>query len=374
MIDAAANQFMSVPYVDLGELNDRHRGELLSAVDRVISSGMYILGEEVETFEAAFARYCGTRFAVGVANGTDALVLAMKALGIGPGDEVITAPNSFLASASSIALTGARPVFADVRDDLNIDPEAVEAAITPSTRAIMPVHLAGRPADLRALNAVAERHGLFVIEDAAQAIGARYDGAAVGSLGTVGCFSLHPLKNLHACGDGGIITTDDAEVHEFLLKARNHGLRNREEAEFWSQNSRLDSLHAAMLGVKLRYLDEETEERRRNAAFYVERLGGLVTVPRDRPEEQSVYQTFMIRADRRDELQAYLAGRGVDSKIHYPIPIHLQPAAADLGYGPGDFPVTERLATEILSLPAHPQLSMAQLEHTAGAVRRFYSE
>lgn len=365
---------MSVPYVDLGELNDRHRGELLSAVDRVISSGMYILGEEVETFEAAFARYCGTRFAVGVANGTDALVLAMKALGIGPGDEVITAPNSFLASASSIALTGARPVFADVRDDLNIDPEAVEAAITPSTRAIMPVHLAGRPADLRALNAVAERHGLFVIEDAAQAIGARYDGAAVGSLGTVGCFSLHPLKNLHACGDGGIITTDDAEVHEFLLKARNHGLRNREEAEFWSQNSRLDSLHAAMLGVKLRYLDEETEERRRNAAFYVERLGGLVTVPRDRPEEQSVYQTFMIRADRRDELQAYLAGRGVDSKIHYPIPIHLQPAAADLGYGPGDFPVTERLATEILSLPAHPQLSMAQLEHTAGAVRRFYSE
>jgi dTDP-4-amino-4,6-dideoxygalactose transaminase len=224
------------------------------------------------------------------------------------------------------------------------------------------------------INEIAQQHNLAVIEDAAQAAGARYNNALAGSLGTVGCFSLHPLKTLHACGDGGIITTDDAEIYEYLIKARNHGLRNRDEAEFWSQNSRLDSLHAAMLSLKIQHLDEETEERRRIAAFYQERLSGLVKVPTDQGAERSVYQTFVIHADRRDELQRYLVDRGVDAKVHYPVPIHLQPAAAELGHVMGDFPVTERLSREILSLPAHPRLSMKQLEHTTNSIRQFYSK
>ena len=361
-----------VPYVNLALQHRAIKGELLRAIEQVLDHGQFILGPEVSAFEEQFAAYCSTRYAVGVDNGTSALYLVMRALGIGPGDEVITAPNSFLASASSIALTGARPAFVDVRDDYNMDPGLLEAAITPRTRAIIPVHLTGRPADMRPIMETSQRHGLYVIEDCAQAVGARYHGQRVGSFGIAGCFSLHPLKTLNAVGDGGIITTNDPDLYEKLRKARNHGLRNRDECEFWSYNCRLDTIQAAMLLVKMKYLDQWTEARRENAAFYQNQLQDVVQVPEDRPYEYAVYHTFVIQADRRDELQRYLAERGVETKVHYPIPIHLQGAAHSLGYRPGDFPVAERLSQRILSLPVYPELIDQQKETIVVDIRSFY--
>ncbi len=365
---------VSVPYVDLGaEPSDELTRELLAAVEDGLSSGQFILGAAVEEFEQQFAEVCGVKHAIGVGNGTDAIILALRGLGIGVGDEVITASNSFLASASAIVMAGATPVFADVQDDLNLDPAAVEAAITERTRAILPVHLTGRPADMRALLEIAERHELLVIEDAAQAVGAAYDGQPVGSFGAAGCFSLHPLKNLAAAGDGGVITTNDDRLADWLRQARNHGLRDRNTCDFWSVNSRLDALQAAMLTVKLRCLDKWTVARRANAAYYRERLADVVTVPDEKPEEYSVYHTFVIQAERRNELQRFLAERNIGSAVHYPIPIHLQPAAMDLGYRLGSLPMTERLAGQILSLPVHPKLNEEQLAHVVRAVRDFYA-
>lgn len=363
-----------VPYIALPLQHRAIKAELCQAVEQVLDHGQFILGPEVCAFEAQFAAYCGTRYAVGVDNGTSALYLVMRALGIGVGDEVITAPNSFLASASCIALTGARPVFVDVRDDYNLNPDLLEAAITPRTRAILPVHLTGRPADMHPIVEIAGRYGLSVIEDCAQAVGARYYGQCVGSFGIAGCFSLHPLKTLNAIGDGGIITTDDAELYDRLCKARNHGLRNRDECEFWSPNCRLDTLQAAMLLVKMKYLDQWTAMRRATAAYYRDQLQQVVRVPQDPPYEHAVYHTFVIQADRRDQLQHYLQERGVETKIHYPIPIHLQAAARELGYGPGTFPTTERQASCILSLPIYPDLTEAQKQYVVQGIRGFYAD
>lgn len=367
------NGEQKIPYVNLALSHAAIRDELVAAAARVIASGTFILGTEVDAFEQKFAAYCHSQYAVGVDNGTSALVLAMRCLGIGPGDEVITAPNSFLASASSIVLAGATPVFADVRDDFNLDPNKLDAAITSRTRAIIAVHLTGQPADMDPILVVANRHGLLVIEDAAQAVGAEYKGRRVGSFGAAGCFSLHPLKNLSAIGDGGMITTNDAELFEKLKKARNHGLRNRDECEFWSYNCRLDALQAAMLRVKMAHLDRWTEARREHAAYYRERLRAVVQVPEELPHERAVYHTFIIQADRRDELQHNLERQGIETKVHYPIPIHLQPAAASLGYGRGSFPVAERQAQRILSLPIYPELTPQQLERVANAVVAFYN-
>jgi dTDP-4-amino-4,6-dideoxygalactose transaminase len=363
-----------VAYIDLGQAHRELWPELLPVLERVLTSGQFILGKEVEAFEAEFASLCGTRYAIGVANCTDAIALVLRGLGIGPGDEVITAPNSFLASASAITLAGARPVFVDVRDDYNLDPDQLEGAVTARTRAILPVHLTGRPADMAGILEVARRHGLAVIEDAAQAVGATYQGQRVGSFGAAGCFSLHPLKNLNACGDGGVITTNDDRLYHWLLKARNHGLRDRDACDFWSVNSRLDALQAALLRVKLRHFGDWTARRRDHAAFYARALGSVVAVPQERPGEYSVYHTFIVQADRRDELQQYLATRGIGTRIHYPIPIHLQAAARDLGYRPGDFPTAERQAGRILSLPIHQTLTVPQREYVAAAVRAFYQE
>lgn len=364
---------INVPYVRLDVEESDYKQALLAAVERVLSHGKYILGPEVEQFEKKFAALSGTTFALGVDNGTNALILSLQALGIGPGDEVITAPNSYLASASSVALAGARPVFVDVRDDLNMDPMKMEAAITPRTKAIIAVHLTGRPAQMDAIMQVAERYHLKVIEDCAQAVGASYQGRPVGSWGALGCFSLHPLKNLAAAGDGGVITTSDPALYEYLLKARNHGLRNRDECEFWSYNSRLDTVQAAMLLVKLERLKEWNEKRRSNAAFYRERLQNVVHCPADAPGEYAVYHTFIIQAARRDALMAHLESRGIGCKVHYPIPIHLQKAAEGLGYGRGSFPVTEAQLETILSLPVYPELTQAQLEHVAACILEFYA-
>lgn len=360
-----------IKYVNLPLQHQSIQSELLQAVEKVLKTGDFIQGEEVRLFENRFAEYCGCKYAVGVANGTDALILTMKALGIKTGDEVITVPNSFLATASSIALVRAHPVFVDVRDDLNINPDMIEEAITPRTKAIIPVHLTGRPVDMKPILEIAEKNGIWVIEDAAQAVGAKYHEQRVGSFGIAGCFSLHPLKNLNACGDGGMITTDDDGLYEKLLKFRNHGLKSRDECEFWGYNSRLDTIQAAMLNVKLNYLAKWTEDRRRNAAFYQERLGGIIQVPIDKPFEWAVYHTFVIQCELRDELQRCLLDKGIETKIHYPIPIHLQEAARYLGYKSGDFPVAERQAREILSLPVYPELTEEQKEILVTEIRRF---
>jgi len=364
---------MKVPYLNLGLQHKNIKEDILRSISALLDSGQFILGEESQRFEKRFAALCGTTYALGVANGTDALFLSMMALGIGKGDEVITAPNSFLASASSIAIAGAKPVFADVREDFNLDPACVEKAITQATKAIIVVHLTGRPAPLDELLAIARKHKLHLIEDCAQAVGALYKGKPVGSFGTTGCFSLHPLKNLAACGDGGVITTNDETLYKHLLIARNHGLVNRDECDFWSYNSRLDNLQAAILNVKLNELDKWTIRRREIAGIYQRRLKGLdLIVPSDSEHEKAVYHTFIIQTTKRDALKQFLAEAGIDTKVHYPIAIHEQKAAKSLGYKPGDFPVTEKQTQTILSLPVFAELLDTEVNYVADKIIEFF--
>jgi dTDP-4-amino-4,6-dideoxygalactose transaminase len=362
-----------VPFVSLDRQYRGLRSELMAEFDRVCSSGIYVMGETLERFERDAAEFCGVRHAVGVGSGSDALFLALKALDIGQGDEVITCPNSFIATAWTIVAAGARPVFVDATDDYTIDPSRVEAAITPRTCAIMPVHLTGRPADMGAINDIASRHGLHVIEDAAQAIGARYRGRRVGGLGTVAGFSLHPLKNLGIYGDGGLLTTDRADVYERVLKLRNHGLRNRDECELWGFNSRLDAVQAGIAAIKLRHLDHWNARCRAIAATYRDGLRDLVWTPADADPYESVYHNFIIRTDHRDALAAHLTSHGVETRVHYPVPIHLQQAALDLGYGAGDFPVTERHVKTMLSLPIYPELTDAEVRHVVDTIGDFFA-
>ena len=364
---------MIIPYINLA-LQHRHiKQELLSATEKILMSGQFILGDEVKKFEKSFSEIAQTKYTVGVANGTDALVLSMKSLGIGNGDEVITSPNSFLASASCIALVGAKIVFADVRDDFNIAPEKVKKSITKKTKAIIAVHLTGRPADMDALMKICKRKKIHLIEDCAQAVGAEYNKKPVGSFGITGCFSLHPLKNLSATGDGGVITTNNKKIYQWLIKARNHGLKNRDECDFWSMNSRLDNLHAALLNVKLKYLDAWTKRRRKIASVYYERFKNLdMIVPHDRINEKSVYHTFIIQTKYRDELKKFLSDSGIDTKIHYPIPIHFQKAAKHLNYKKGDYPVTEKQVKTILSLPIYPELTDEQVNYISDKVIEFH--
>lgn len=365
---------MQVPFVSLDRQYQALRSELMAEFDRVGQSGMYIMGDTLERFEKEVAAFCGTRYALGVANGSDALFLALKALGIGAGDEVITCPNSFIATTWTIAAVGAKPVFIDARDDYNIDTDQLEQAVTPRTRAIMPVHLTGRPAEMDAINAVAARHGLSVIEDAAQAIGASYKGKRVGALGTVAGFSLHPLKNLGVYGDGGVITTDRSDIYEKIVKLRNHGLKNRDECEFWGYNSRLDTMQAGFASIKLKHLDAWNKRCREIAGIYRAGLRKHVWVPEDREYEEPVYHNFVIQTDRRDALMSHLADRGVGTRIHYPVPIHLQEAARDLGHKAGDFPVTERHVKTMMSLPIYPELRDEEVRYVIEIVAEFFEQ
>lgn len=369
--EAAADS--RIPYVNVAAQHAPIRDELLDAVGRVLDRGNFILGAEVESFEREFARCCGVAHAVGVNSGTDALWMALRVLGIGPGDEVITAPNSFIASVSAIKLVGARPVLVDVGEDYNISADAIEAAITPRTRAILPVHLTGRPCDMARIMEIADRHGLHVVEDCAQAAFARFDGKSVGAFGVVGCFSLHPLKTLNACGDGGVLTTDDARLAEQLRVMRNIGLRTRDDCVMWSPNSRLDTIQAAMLLVKLKYAPSWTKARRDHADYYRSKLAGApgLRVPVDREREYAVYHTFVIQAEERDALRAFLTERGIGSNIHYPVPIHLSTVGRELGYAEGSFPAAERQAKHIVSLPVYPELTRAQLDRVCDSVMEF---
>jgi len=363
---------MKIPYIGLMQQHENLKGEIISAISSVLDHSMFILGHEVEEFEKKFAQYCGVKYAVGVNSGTDALFLALKSLGIEKDDEVITVPNSFLATASTIIAANAKPIFVDVREDMNINPDLIKSTITKNTRAILPVHLTGRPAEMDKIMEIANKFGLCVVEDAAQAIGAEYKGKKVGSFGDVNCFSLHPLKNLNACGDGGVITTNNGRIYNKLLQLRNIGLKNRDEADIWGYNSRLDTIQAAVLNVKFRYIDEWIEKRRKNAEFYNKELKAFVRVPEEKPLEKCVYHTYIIRTERRDELKSYLGKNGIEAKIHYSIPIHLQRCANNLGYRIGDFPVTEKQANMILSLPIYPELTKKELDYVVQIITEFF--
>ena len=365
---------MKIPYVNLSAQHASIKDELLGAIATVIERGNFILGDEVAEFEKRFAELCGVRFAVAVNSGTDALMLALRSLGIGPGDEVITVPNSFIASTTCIKLVGARPVFIDVGEDFNMDPTQIEPAITSRTKAILPVHLTGHPADMNPIMQTAKRYNLHVVEDCAQAVMAEYRGQRIGSFGTVNCFSLHPLKTLNACGDGGILTTNNESICDQIKILRNLGLKSRDDCIAWSGNSRLDTIQAAILLVKLECLEEWTIKRRSNARFYHKNLNhfGSILCPSEKEYEFSVYHTFIIQAERRDELKEYLAKRGIETAIHYPKPIHLQTVASDLGYKKEDFPVAERQSQRILSLPIHPELGEEGLRVIVNAIEDFY--
>lgn len=361
-----------IPYVNLKRQHAVIKDEILEAVSNVINHANFILGEEVTRFEENIARYCGTKYAVGVNSGTDAMFLSLKAYHIGQGDEVITVPNSFLSTASVVVAAGAKPVFVDVREDMNINPELIEKSITKKTKAIIPVHLTGKPADMEPITEIAETHNLFVIEDAAQAMGAEYKKEKVGALGDAGCFSLHPLKTLNACGDGGIVTTNDERLYKTLIQLRNIGLKNRDESDIWGYNSRLDTVQAAILNVKLKYLDHWTEQRIKNAEYYIKHLQGFVKVPANSEDGKSVYHTFVIQTEKRNKLQKYLEQHGIGTKIHYTIPIHLQRAAQILGYKKGDFPVCEKLVGMILSLPVYQGLTEDELGYVVDNVQSFF--
>lgn len=351
----------TVRFVDLGIQYKGLRNEILSTFDTISSQGAYVLSQALSEFEKNFAEFCGVKYAVGVGNGSDALFMPLAAKGIGPGDEVITAPNSFIASACVIARTGARIVFSDVAEDMNLDPDLLEGNITERTKAIMPVHLTGRIANMESILTIADRHNLMVIEDAAQAVGASYRNRRAGSFGLCAGFSLHPLKNLHVHGDGGIITTSDQDLYQILLKYRNHGLKDRDICEFWGINSRLDAVQAAIANTKLNHLEAWNARFREIARLYSENLKSYVSVPHDADYELPVYHRYMIRHHERDEMQRFLAANGIETKVNYPVPLHRQPAAMGLGYKRGDFPVAEKLANSILSLPIYPELKDEQV-------------
>jgi len=366
---------MEVKYLDLKAQFKENR-EVRRVIDEILSSGQFVMGPAVEEFERNFAELCGVRHAVGVSSGTDALFLALKVLGIGEGDEVITVPNSFLATVGAIVQTGAFPRLVDVADDYNIDVKKIEPVINGKTKAIVPVHLTGNPARRDEIRAIVEKHGLFMVADAAQAVDASINGRKVGSLGDLSAFSLHPLKNLNTCGDGGVITTDSEDYFQQLLLYRNHGLKNRDEARFFAYNCRLDSIKAAVANLQIKTIGEVTEKRNLNAALYDEGLADLqkwIKIPPRRDAVRQSFHTYVIQAQRRDELIAFLGEKGVETKIHYPLPIHLMEAARKYGYKKGDFPVAETQAEKIISLPIHHHLTEDQIQYVVKCLGAFYS-
>jgi dTDP-4-amino-4,6-dideoxygalactose transaminase len=365
----------NVPFVDLGAQYRAIAAEIDHAISKVIQDADFILGREVRLFEEEFAEFCDASYAVGVDSGTSALELALRAFDIGPGDEVITAANSFIASALGISHAGANPVLVDVDPyTYTLDVTALERAITRRTKAIIPVHLYGHPAHMGPIRQLADKHGLVVIEDACQAHGARYKSKRVGSLGHASAFSFYPGKNLGAYGDGGIVVTKDRKIANRLEMLRNYGQKEKYKHLFRGYNRRLDTMQAAILRVKLKYLEKWNAARRWNAKLYQKHLEGSgVVVPGDAGGAESVWHLYVIRTERRDALMDHLVSKGINAGIHYPIPIHLQPAYHDLGYKRGDFPVTEAYADRILSLPMYAELADRQIEFISQTVCEFQS-
>jgi len=362
-----------IPFIDLKREYAEICEELTQAVQRVLKSGWFILGEEVKKFEEEFSKYNGTKYGIGVNSGSDALFLALKALGIGKGDEVITVSHTFISTVDAIARNGAKPVFIDIDPDTYcIDVAKIEERITNKTRAILPVHLYGHPADIEPIMEIAKKYNLFVIEDACQAHGAEYKGKKVGSIGDIGCFSFYPIKNLGAYGDGGMVVTNNEELAEKLRMLRNYGRPKKYYHDFVGVNSRLDEIQAAILCVKLKYLDEWNKKRRRVAKLYREFLGNSnVFVPVEKEYAKHVYHLYVIRSEKRNALREHLQKEGVQTQIHYPIPIHKQKAYSNLGIV--HFPITEKICDEILSLPMHPFLREDEISTIAEDIKNAIS-
>lgn len=375
-----ATERPDIPSFDLTRQNAMLKDELMQVIAAIVEKGHFILGENVAEFEKEIAEFCGVRFGVGVANCSDALYLALLACGIGPGDEVITTPFTFFATAGAIARVGAKPVFCDIDPrTYNIDANKIEALITERTKAILPVHLYGQPADMDPIIAAAKKHGLYVIEDAAQAIGASYKGKPVGSLGDVACISFFPTKNLGAFGDAGMVVTDNPEIAERVQMLRVHGSKKKYYHEVLGCNSRLDELQAGILRAKLAHLPEWTARRRAIAAQYLELLGdtpqarsGLLRLPVEAPGMMHVYHQFTIATAERDRLQEHLKANGIGSAIYYPLPLHLQTVFRDLGYSAGDFPEAEQASREVLSLPMFPELTDEEVKRVVEVIKYFH--
>ncbi|HHV65392.1 MAG TPA: DegT/DnrJ/EryC1/StrS family aminotransferase [Peptococcaceae bacterium] len=371
---------MSIPLLDLKAQYQAIKEEIDQAVFRVLESARFIFGPEMKTLEEEIAAYCGTRHAIGVANGTDALVLALRALNIGPGDEVITTPFTFFASAETVANVGAKPVFVDIDPlTLNIDVEKIEAKITARTKAIIAVHIFGQMANMDKVMALAQKYNLKVIEDAAQAIGAEYRGQKAGSYGNVGTFSFFPTKNLGAYGDGGMVVTSDDQVAEKIRMLRFHGCKTKYYHEEIGYNSRLDEIQAAILRVKLRYLDDWNAARRAKALVYDELLAplaeaGKLLLPGRDPEAKHIYHLYVLRFTEREKIIKALNVKGIASGIYYPVPLHLQKAFAYLGYRPGDLPFAEEACSQALAVPCYPELTLKQQEEIVETIREACEE
>jgi dTDP-4-amino-4,6-dideoxygalactose transaminase len=366
---------LNIPLVDLQAQYESIKDEINGAVDRVLRNGQFILGPEVKAFEEEMAAYCGTKYAVGVASGTDALHLALLAIDLKPGDEVITTPFTFIATAEVITHCGATPVFADIDPrTFNLDPSGIERAVTKKTRAILPVHLYGQPADMGSILEIARKHDLKVIEDCAQSLGAEYGDKKVGSLGEAGCFSFFPSKLLGAYGDGGMVATNDASIAEQVRVLRNHGGHSKYLNIIPGFNSRLDELQAAVLRVKLRYLPEWIKKRREKATLYATLLAKVegIETPREAPHSLHVFNYYTIRIkNKRDELQQYLSSQGVATAIYYPVSLHLQEVYKGLGYKPGDMEESEKAQQEVLSLPLYPELEDESIRKIVDIIIQF---
>src|SRR5947209_3242233 len=359
-----------VPFLDLRIVDDQERQDLFGAVDKVFRHGRIVLGPEVQELEEQVAARCGRRYGVGVNSGTDALYLGLKSLGVGPGDEVITTVLSWIATANAIALTGATPVFADINDDLNLDPSSVQKLITPRTKALMPVHYTGKVCQMSALVQIAKEHKLLVIEDASQAFDARYDGRKAGSFGDIACFSMNPMKVFAACGEAGMVVTDKEDVYERLIALRYNGTVNREECIEVSHNGRLDTLQAAILLQRLGRFEGIIQKRSEIAAWYDAQLSGVVGIPLEAEGEEDVYYTYQIRAYRRDELKEFLESKGIETKIQHPILMAEQPAYCHLART--EFPNARRLVKQILCIPAHEKLTRTNVDYVAASIQEFY--
>jgi dTDP-4-amino-4,6-dideoxygalactose transaminase len=372
-----------VPFLDLQRQYRRIDDKILSVTREVYEKGIFILGEEVSAFEGEFAQYCGARYGVGVGSGTDALYLALKAVGVKEGDEVITVANSFIATALAISFAGARPLFVDIDPDTyTMDPNALERLVKnrivkgkgQKIKAIIAVHLYGHPAEMGSIMDIANRYDILIVEDACQAHGAEYRGRKVGSLGTVGCFSFYPTKNLGGYGDGGMAVTDDEDVYENMRLLRCYGEQKKYHHVLKGGNSRLDEIQAAILRVKLQYLDQWNNERRERARIYMRMFDDLkeITRPAEKEYARHVYHLYVIRTDEREALCAFLHRNGIETLIHYPASIHLQEAYRELGHREGDLPLSEKASREVLSLPCFPEITASEIEEVAGAIRRFF--
>jgi dTDP-4-amino-4,6-dideoxygalactose transaminase len=350
--------------------------EIINEIEKLVKRCDYTLGKSVDEFEDNIKKITGSQFAIGVGSGTDALFLSLKAVGIDKGDEVITTPYTFFATIGAIFTAGATPVFVDIREDYNINPNLIEKAITKNTKCILPVHWAGLPCEMDAIMDIAERNNLFVIEDACHTIRAEYKKKTVGTFGLTGCFSMHPLKNLNVWGDGGYIITDSEKMHDKLVLMRNHGLINRDECSVFAYNSRLDSIQAIVANHLLKKIDHITESRIAHAALFDKKLTEIsqIKIPQRFENVKQVYHLYIVCAEQRTELKRYLNENQIDAKVHYPIPMHLQPAAKSLGYKRGDLPVCERICDSVISFPVHEFITDEQIDYIVSKVRKFYAK